>query len=242
MSPTRWKRSIQQIQLRRNALLLEKFTAQGDSVRFEDPEWISEMCQSLEFRLKFLCRFKRPGHITVNEALVFKSWVKESVSSRAVALLDSRVTMGAVAKGRSSSFALSRILRGTPGYILGSGLYPGLLHCYSADNRADGPTRLRPIDPPTRAVWGSQSFGRADQRAFMQSSVRSGVIKKIPVRWLRLLLLLAGDIEENPGQGEAAEAPWTSPLASLPRPPQGRGNLLRPFAPGRQSICQPASS
>ena len=72
--------------------------------------------------------------------------------SRAVALLDSRVTMGAVAKGRSSSFALSRILQGCLGYVLGSGLYPGLLHCYSADNRADAPTRERSVDEPTREV------------------------------------------------------------------------------------------
>ena len=169
------KRSIQQIQLRRNALLLGKLTAQGDSVRCEDPEWISEMCQSLEFRLKLLCRFKRPGHIHVNEAQVFKSWVKESVSSRAVALLDSRVTMGAVSKGRSSSFASSRILRGTPGYILGSGLYPGLLHCYSADNRADRRANSaqadRPTDPSSATLARGASVGPT-KRAVMQLSVQ----------------------------------------------------------------------
>ena len=67
---------------------------------FEDPEWISEICRSLRFRERF--RY-RPGHINVNEARVVKSWVKslskEVINCRAVALLDSRVTIGAAAKG-----------------------------------------------------------------------------------------------------------------------------------------------
>lgn len=64
---------------------------------------------------------------------------KTEQDSRVVGLLDSRVTIGAAAKGRSSSLALSKVLQGTMGYILGSGLYPGLLHCLSEVNRSDGP-------------------------------------------------------------------------------------------------------
>ena len=64
----------------------------------EDPQWISELCQSLPFRELFRYRFAKSGHINVNEARVFKSWVKSvsrsSSNVRATALLDSRVTMG----------------------------------------------------------------------------------------------------------------------------------------------------
>ena len=174
----------------------------------EDPEWIGELCQSLPFKLKFKYVFRKAGHINVNEARVFKSfiksWAKSSARARAVALLDSRVTMGAVAKGRSSSYALSRILQGCLGYIIGSALYPGLLHCYSADNRADGPTRERSVDEPCREEprWFSEL--RAGRPHAFHCVCAASEIKKIPARWLRFLLLLAGDIERHPGPASPA--------------------------------------
>lgn len=116
----------------------------------ENPEWVSDLCNSLPFREKFRYRFKRSGHINVNEARVYKSWIKSQAKSepcsRFVGLLDSRVTIGATAKGRSSSFAISRILQGSLAYIVGSDLYPGCIHCNSKDNRSDGPSRGRPVD------------------------------------------------------------------------------------------------
>ena len=74
--------------------------------------------------------------------------------SRFVGLLDSRVTIGASAKGRSSSYSISRVLQGIVPYVIGSGLYPGCLHCYSGDNRADDPSRGRPVQPPSREKPG----------------------------------------------------------------------------------------
>ena len=82
---------------------------------FEDPEWISEACQS------------------------DKSLARKSHSVRACGILDSRVTIGAAAKGRSSSAAISRVLRGTLGYVLGSGIYFA----------TDGPSRDRPVPKPS---------------------------------------------------------------------------------------------
>lgn len=118
----------------------------------EDPQWISEICNSLQFRELFKYRLKRAGHINVNETRVNKSWLKSMAKSepdsRFVGLLDSRVTIGSSAKGRSSSYAISRILQGSLAYVLGSGLYPASLHCYSGDNRSDGPSRGRPINGP----------------------------------------------------------------------------------------------
>lgn len=114
-------------------------------------------------------------------------------------MLDSRVTIGAASKGRSSSFAISRVLQGSVAYILGSNLYPGLLHCYSGANRSDGPSRGRDVEPPTRALpdWFLQLAG-GDYRKF-DAVVCSSRYSKNPSRWLRFLLLLCGDIERNPG-------------------------------------------
>ena len=104
----------------------------------------------------FRYRFKKSGHINVNEARTYKSFLKAAAKtepdSRLVGILDSRVTIGAAAKGRSSSFAISRIFQGCLPYIIGSGLYPGLLHCYSDMNRSDGPSRDGPVAPPSRAI------------------------------------------------------------------------------------------
>ena len=103
--------------------------------------------------------------------------------------------MGAAAKGRSSSNskALSRILRTSLGYILGGALYPGCLHSRSAWNRADGPSRDRAVPGPTRPepTW---------LRRLRQGDVSGFDIWTRPLgRWVRLLLLLAGDLERNPG-------------------------------------------
>ena len=122
----------------------------------EDPEWVSVIADSMIFKEMFRYRCSRSSHINVNEARVYKSWIKSLAKTeedcRAVGLLDSRVTIGASAKGRSSSFAISRVLQTTMPYIIGGGLYPGLLHVGSSRNRADGPTRNRSIDPPTKEL------------------------------------------------------------------------------------------
>ena len=190
----------------------------------EGPEWISELCNCLQFKELFRYRFKKSGHINVNEARVYKSWLKAMAKSdpdsRFVGLLDSRVTIGASAKGRSSSGAISRVLQGSLAYTLGSGLYPGCMHCSSADNRSDGPSRDRPIAPPSRATpeWVSDLLeGRT---AKFDSVVAASRVSRNPARWLRFLLMLCGDIHPNPGP----------PKAGSSRMPRGPMDLAVGFA------------
>lgn len=169
----------------------------------EGPEWISEICNSLKFRELFRYTFHRSGHINVNESRVYKSWIKAMAkshpNSRFVGLLDSRVTIGATAKGRSSSYAISRVLQGCLAYILGSNLYPGCLHCSSADNRSDGPSRGRPIEPPSRDVppWLQDLIDGSSEK--FDKVVMASRVSKNPARWIRFLLLLCGDIHPHPG-------------------------------------------
>ena len=120
---------------------------------------------------------------------------KSHPRSRFVGLLDSRVTIGATAKGRSSSYAISRILQGSLAYILGSGLYPGCLHCASGDNRSDGPSS----EPASRAIpaWLKELID-GDPGKF-DKVVQSSKISRNPARWLRFLLTLCGDIHPHPG-------------------------------------------
>ncbi len=169
----------------------------------EDPEWISELCACLPFREVFRYRFKKAGHININESRTYKSLIKAQAknepNSRFVCLLDSRVTKGAAAKGRSSSPGITRILQGSLAYIIGGNLFPGFLHCSSADNRSDAPSRGRDVEAPTKAypMW-LEALQTGDHGPF-DAVVISSRCPKIAARWLRFLLLLAGDIEENPG-------------------------------------------
>ena len=170
---------------------------------FQDPEWIEEICDSLKFTEMFRFKFLQPGHINVNETRTYKTWLKavakQEPDSRFVGVLDSRVTIGAAAKGRSSSYSLSRVLQGSVAYVIGGGLYPGCLHCGSSFNRADEPSRDRPVLEPKKSVpfWLKQLMsGKPQQFDLVRAASR---FEKNPARWLRFLLLLCGDIEENPG-------------------------------------------
>ena len=170
---------------------------------FEDPEWISELADSLPFRTLFKYRFKRPAHINVLESQVYSTWIKHCAkqhpSSRLVGLLDSRVTLGAAAKGRSSSYSTSRVLKSALPYTIGSNLYPGGLHVYSAKNRADAPSPDQDVMPPTKEIpiWYTDLL-HGDPRRF-DLVCQSAQVPKLSARWLRLLLLLGGGIEPNPG-------------------------------------------
>ena len=77
---------------------------------FEDPEWIGELADSLPFKTLFKYQFKESNHINVLENRVYGSWIKhcakQHMHSRVVGLIDSRVTLGATSKGRSSSYAI----------------------------------------------------------------------------------------------------------------------------------------
>ena len=70
---------------------------------------------------------------------------------------------------------------------------------YSASNRSDGPSRNRPVASPTKEVplWFSDlAAGKTYRFDIMLAAAR---VPRLPGRWLRLLLLLAGDVERNPG-------------------------------------------
>ena len=171
----------------------------------DDPDWIGELADSLPFEELLRFRFLEKGHI---ETRVYKTWIKYCArryhSCRVVGLIDSRVLLGASAKGRSSSPALSRVLRSTLPYTLGAGLYPGGLHVCSEKNRSDGPSRGRKVAPPSRDIpaWYLDLCKGYTQRFDLLCA--SCAVSRVLGRWLRLLLLLAGDVE--------LEEPWAWPL------------------------------
>ena len=181
-----------------------------DRAFHDDPEWVGELADSLPFCERIRYKFAGPGHINVLETRTYKTWLKHLCMrhqrSRAVGLIDSRVLLGASSKGRSSSDALGRVLRSSLPYVLGGALYPGGLHVYSAKNRADGPSRDRPVPPPSNDLPLYLDLTRGDTRRF-DICVASSRVPKNAARWLRMLLLLGGDIEPSPGPLQRPHGP-----------------------------------
>lgn len=92
-------------------------------------------------------RWRRPEHINVLEMRALTTavrWVlscRQALNCRVLVLCDSKVVVGAVTKGRSSSQLLLRRLRYLAAMVLASGLRLTLRWVASADNPADGPSR-----------------------------------------------------------------------------------------------------
>ena len=79
------------------------------------------------------------------------------------------------------------------------------MHCYSDRNRSDGPSRGKEIVPPSKPIpfWLSELLaGRPHQFDLV---VAASKVSKNPARWLRMLLMLAGDIEPHPGPRKTIE-------------------------------------
>jgi len=157
----------------------------------EDPLWSGELSNGLDFKQVIAYRFRKTGHINVLELRNYKTFAKVAASahagSRVLALLDSRVSIGAAAKGRSSSPALTRVLQGTLGYVIGGGLQLGGIHTYSKDNRGDEPSRQRAMRGPSCAlpVWlllaDAGDFSLFDEILFADQFTRP------LARWLRFI-------------------------------------------------------
>ena len=96
--------------------------------------------------------WRTKSHINILEGLSVVSLLKEAAlwmtDSRFVVCVDSRVCMGCLAKGRSSSRALQRICRLACCWQVVGGLFPGLVFAPTRLNLSDDPTRSVPLRKP----------------------------------------------------------------------------------------------
>ena len=97
--------------------------------------------------------WKKKAHINELEISAATSLVaqqaREHPGSRFCNIVDSRVSLGALAKGRSSSRCLNRSCRRVAALVVAGDLYPGWLFGPTRLNVADDPTRLVPIRTPS---------------------------------------------------------------------------------------------
>ena len=102
------------------------------------PRWAAELSEALRFRQAYNLPFRAPRHINCHVTTVYKSLCKYCCirlpNSRAPALLESKVALGAAAHGRSSSPELSHVLSTALPHIIGGGPRMGGL-CVPTDVR-----------------------------------------------------------------------------------------------------------
>ena len=123
------------------------------SQRFVSHLWSTHLAEALPWKVIRAYRFKRPNHINVLESHAHMTLMRVApMDCRLVVCQDSMVTLGANAKGRSSSLALNNIMRRSLAYQLAKNLYPVGVHCPTWALRADDPSRSRVIRPPRSLV------------------------------------------------------------------------------------------
>ena len=112
--------------------------------------------QLRDFDVIFSVKVDEPDHINLEEMkalLLFVKWILRSASRfahRIVVLIDSKVVVGAVTKGRSSSFPLNRLIKRLAATCFAGGI---VLHCVFI------PTSHNPSDWPSRG--GPDTWPRA---------------------------------------------------------------------------------
>eukprot|EP00439_Symbiodinium_sp_Y106_P029376 s2811_g3.t1 len=146
---------------------------------YDDPEWIGELGDALQFRELIRYKFAKGGHINVLETRAYKTWLK---------------------------WCAKRF-------------------------RSDGPSRWTSVPAPTKEwpLW-LLDLVAGDTHRF-DVAVAASAVPKLAARWLRLLLLLGGDIEPHPGP----------PRDALLRP-RGPLDLRSGFASSTQAKMRKAYS
>ena len=170
-----------------------KFRAQSELIDVSGQEsiFVNDVAIASQWSLKSVWTFKKLRHINLQElAAVLRlatDLVKQKKSMRAVALVDSIVTRGAVSKGRSSSRAIASVLRRLCSTFLAGSLYMTLPFCPTRLNTADDPTRDCPIRLPGSS-FGLEGWCDEDL-ALLATLPR---FRRWAANWVRLCILLIG--------------------------------------------------
>ncbi len=155
----------------------------GDHVTLvEGPELAEELSARLgprhaldldlaDFEVVLCVRVADPLHINLEEAralIRYVQWIlrsRQRFGHRVVVLVDSKVVIGAVTKGRSSSPALNTLLRRLAALCFAGGL---VLHCVfvpTSHNPSDWPSRGGPETWPADLFRGRRARRTAQRRA-----------------------------------------------------------------------------
>ena len=134
----------------------------------ETSQFASLVSEVLEWRATSSFSFRQTSHINLQECRALRREVARLCSSWCptgrvqVCFNDSGVCVGALAKGRSSSYRLNGIMRGMVPFLIMSDVVLALLWVETESNVADFPSRFKPLPSPKPvprwlAKWGLKS-------------------------------------------------------------------------------------
>ncbi len=123
-----------------------------------------------DFRHVLSLRAKRQEHsgvLEMNGALILFKWLARAPKhhgKRALVLLDAKVILVGIQKGRSSSRVLGRLLQRIAAHLLGCNILPRLLYVPSEDMPADAPSRGLRARLARRRLLKRPGFSKANRR------------------------------------------------------------------------------
>ena len=153
----------------------------------------TDLAYSYDWEVTHSWKWKRPAHINVLETAsvlkLYRSVARGGGDERFVNLSDSHVSRSALARGRTSSYALRPLLQQGAALQVGYGLYPAGRFC---------PTRAIPADHPSRGAELPEPVPSSVMRNLSETQLIwfAGLpkMKRWISNWTRLVLLLNPEV------------------------------------------------
>ena len=156
--------------------------------------WFNSLLRGGTFKELSRVHWRTRRHINLQEVAMLRALLRHvathhGMDVRAVVGVDSLVTCGVCAKGRSASRALNAEWRKSIGYSVCCGVSPGLHYAPSRLNPSDPPSRQRNVEPPQARLppWAA---GSPSDLALLDAWGALPLQRKDLVRWVELTLRL----------------------------------------------------
>lgn len=199
-----------------SSLVMDAVIEEENSLRVGglENQLVNEVAIAAPWEVVASWTFRKPSHINILEEAVLLRLVnrlgRRSLPSRIVALVDSHVVRGATSKGRTSSRALSSVLRRVCAGCVAYGLYLVLPFCPTRLNVSDDPSRGVPLRPSSEGIPLS-SLSKAD----LQRLAASSGFRRFASNWVRLVIRLLGLCCLDFPNRNIYPLPWPDPVPHL---------------------------
>ena len=146
----------------------------------EASRFVSSLAECLDWRVTARYSFRSSSHINLQELRALRREIVmlasnfEAGGQVQLAFNDSRVAIGAVAKGRSSSYKVNGLLRAQLPFLVMGDLALALLWIDSESNLADHPSRFRELPAPKSPQAWMEKYGVSGRKLLVGIEVFAG--------------------------------------------------------------------